>query len=74
MYPSGPNGGLVNVYIDGDPTLYATIDQYSASIQQGNVWEAADSLPAGEHVVEFRLATGQAQGKTMYIDAVQLAP
>ena len=74
VYPSGPNGGLVKVYIDDNPTPYATINQYSSSIQQGNVWTAPASLSAGEHVVEFRLATGQSQGKTMYIDAVQISP
>jgi hypothetical protein len=70
VYQKGPQGGLVDIYIDD--VYETTISQYNASIQQNNTWTMSSSLPAGEHKIEFRLKPGQS-GKYLYVDAVILA-
>ena len=66
QYQKGPQGGLVDIYIDG--VYETTINQYSASTQQSNQWTMSTSLPAGEHYIELRLAAGQSN-KSLYVDA-----
>ena len=66
QYQQGPQGGLVDIYIDG--VYETTINQYNATTQQGTQWTMSSSLPAGEHYIEVRLASGQSN-KSLYVDA-----
>ncbi|MGE5776762.1 MAG: hypothetical protein ACM33V_11100, partial [Chloroflexota bacterium] len=70
-YSKYSNRGNLEVYIDGDPTPVATINQHNAT----RVWQAtwtSDDLGAGTHQV--RLVHAGPDGSTVDIDAITIQP